>query len=138
MTALNHSIMEFVAWTSGIFAGIGAIFGQLAIVDPSAGWAPIVIQGGFLGVVVVLLLKFFPDLVKANKESAASYLKALEDQRKAHDEMTEKQQRAYEATIERIVSSHEKQMEGWRVLLLERGYCPVRDGVGTETGKGKP
>jgi len=135
MNTFEHVIMGTSAYLGGIFMAIGTFFGQLAT-NPESSWYSIAIQAGMMGVVLLLLLKFFPDLQRSQRETTDRFLMALTEQRVAHDAAVDAHRLAYEATIERIVhehelrtEAHERQMENWRKMIALRGYCPRRDGA---------
>jgi hypothetical protein len=107
-------MMDTIAWNAGIFSGLSTFFAQVALDPSSAGWMPIVLQAGMAGIVAMLLLKFFPDLVRAQREQNERFLTAMESQQKAHASLAEAQRIAHEVTIKRLVESHERQMEAFR------------------------
>lgn len=84
---------------SGLFSACSFI-GQ---VPPSEGsWHSLAIQAGMAGVVVLLLLKFFPMLI-------------------AH---LEKKDAEHQAIIREIVASNQLKDEAWQKIVTDRGLCP--------------
>lgn len=68
-------------------------------------WAQLAIQAGMAGVVVLLLMKFFPMML---------------DKMEAKD-------RAHEDTIRHIIESNSKKDEAWQKLVQERVTCPMQN-----------
>jgi hypothetical protein len=83
---------------------------------PNEGDFTILIQAGMAGIVLLLLLKFIPDLMKANAEQMKLHQNAMESITEAH-----------RVALDSLVKSFEQHDSSWRELLTRRGYCPVRD-----------
>jgi hypothetical protein len=106
---IHPSMLDYLA---GGLVVIGTAAGTLT---SGHGWEW-VIQGGMAAIVVLLLLKFVPDLLKQSSDKDRSFVDALERQNKAHAE-----------AMKTLVDAFERHDSAWREMMKARGFCPVRD-----------
>jgi uncharacterized membrane protein YhiD involved in acid resistance len=92
---MTNQFAESVPYVAGAATALIGVVGQADV----SFW----LQAGMAGVVVLLLLKFFPMLMKH-----------LEEKDKRHEE-----------TIRNIVERNEKKDEAWQKIVSDRGICPV-------------
>lgn len=83
----------------------GATTTMIGVVGQAATDISLWLQAGMAGVVVLLLLKFFPGLMNH-----------LEEKDKRHEE-----------TIRSIVERNEKKDEAWQQIVQSRGICPIKE-----------
>jgi hypothetical protein len=103
---------------AGCLAGLASIgmLAQSLVADSSLGVWGLILQAGNAGIVLLLLLKFIPDLMRNQREAAT-----------AHQDAMQKIVDTHKATIDSLVKSFENHDGAWRDLMNRRGYCPVRD-----------
>lgn len=106
-----------LAWLAGFSTSVSTLLGSLASDSTAGGWLPLIVQAGMAGIVVLIVLKHIPELIKAQAEA-----------NKLHAENLRLEREAFERTITRIVDANERKDEAWQKLISLRGYCPVRDG----------
>jgi membrane protein implicated in regulation of membrane protease activity len=113
MTPPIHASMT--DWFAGGALILGNAAAGVAGTVSGHGWEW-VIQGGMAAIVVLLLLKFVPDLLKSASDKDKAFIDALERQNKAHAE-----------AMKTLVDAFERHDCAWRELMKTRGFCPVRD-----------
>ncbi len=95
---------QHIPETVGALAGFSTILAQIPTPE-GGGWLQIVIQAGMAGVVVVLLLKFFPMVMQHLKEKDA----------------------AHQQVIREIVESHREEVRQWQQIVQSKGVCPINE-----------
>lgn len=115
---MQHIAAEPLAWTAGLAASASTLMGSLAGEAVSGGgWLPLIVQAGMAGIVVLIVLKHIPELIRAQQRA--------NDQ---HAENLRLEREAFERVMNRIVESNERKDAAWQQIISQRGHCPVRDG----------
>lgn len=108
---------EPFAWAAGFSASASTLLASIASDVSGSGWLPLVVQAGMAGIVVLIVLKHIPELIRAQQRA--------NDQ---HAENLRLEREAFERVMNRIVESNERKDAAWQHLISQRGHCPVRDG----------
>ena len=109
---------EPLAWTAGFATSLSTLIGSLSgDAVTGGGWLPLIVQAGMAGIVVLIVLKHIPELIRAQQRA--------NDQ---HAENLRLEREAFERVMNRIVESNERKDAAWQKLIAQRGHCPVRDG----------
>ena len=86
-----------------IVSGLVSVSSYIAQAAPNGGsWHSLAIQAGMAGVVVLLLLKFFPMLI-------------------AH---LEKKDAEHQTVVREIISANTAKDAAWQRIIEDRGVCP--------------
>jgi hypothetical protein len=101
----------------GGLAGLASIatLAQSALDAGASPWG-LILQAGNAGIVLLLLLKFIPDLMRNQREAST-----------AHQESMQKIVDSHKATVDSLVKSFERHDDAWRDMLSQRGWCPARE-----------
>lgn len=75
---------------------------MLAQVHPNTGWSSLVIQAGMAGVVVLLLLKFFPMILSHLDKTAQENREIIRD----------------------IIQANQNKDKEWQKIISDKGICP--------------
>lgn len=79
-------IKEYIPELVGSLIAVSALFSQIFSSPSSIGWVQLALQAGMTGVVFILLLKFFPDLLRSMKEMQQKNIEFIERREKHHQE----------------------------------------------------
>lgn len=103
-----HNLTEAFPYVTGAAVTLAA---SAAALDVSI-W----VQAGMAGVVVLLLLKFFPMI-----------LSHMEAKDKRHEQKMDEKDLRFEQTIRDIVERNDKKDEAWQQIVQSRGNCPMAE-----------
>jgi hypothetical protein len=120
---IHESIM------AGTLAGIAstATIAQ-SVMDTGIGPWGLVLQAGNAGIVLLLLLKFIPDLMRNQREASTAHQAAMQKMAESHRSTMQNIVDSHKTTVDSLISSFENHDNAWRDLINQRGWCPVRDG----------
>lgn len=112
-----------VAWVGGFAASTSTFLGQVSVESAgTTGWLPVIVQSGMAGIVVLIIMKHIPEMIKANERNTDRYLEALKGEREAFRE-----------SLRDISKENTKREESLREALEKRGTCPIVDAETTNS-----
>lgn len=101
---------EPFAWVAGFSISTSTFLASIAGDTTSGGWLPLVVQAGMAGIVVIIVLKHIPELIRAQQRANDQFSENLRQEREA-----------FERVMNRIIESNEKKDALWQDLISRQG-----------------
>ena len=95
---------NLIAYITSTSAATATVLANVKPAGVAESWMQLALQAGMAGVVVLLLMKFFPMMM---------------------DRMAA-QQALHEQTVQRICEIHDVRAKEWQDIIRSRGLCPVQ------------